>query len=103
MKEQEELTLRDRIVFKTLIKGINNGRFIVAKPMKDGKITVKRVSLTLKSIIKLDEKLFISSRVIADTLRSHGIGHSQSISIKNEKMRVTVINYDLIKEKLGVE
>jgi len=103
MKEQAELNLRERIIFKTLIKSIDDGRYEIARPMKNGIISIKRVSLTLRNIIKNEENIFISSRVIADILRTHGVGYSQSISIKNVKMRVSVISYDLIKEKLGVK
>jgi len=103
MNEQTELTLRERVMFKMLIKSIDDGRYEIARPMKDGKISLKRVSLTLKGIIENEEKIFISSRIIAETLRVHNVGLSQSISIKNVKMRVTVVNYDLIKEKLGVK
>jgi len=99
----EELTLRERIMFKILIKSIDDGRYAIAKPLKDGKISLKRVSLTLKGIIENEEKIFISSRIIAETLRTHNVGKSQSISIANKKMRVTVVDYNLIKEKLGVK
>ena len=103
MDKQTGLKLKEKIIFRTLIKGIDDGRFEVARPMKNGIISIKRVSLTLRRIIKIEDDLFISSRFVAESLRVHGVAFSQSISIKNAKMRVSVVNYDLVKEKLGVK